>query len=197
VIYSTQHLINGLQAITAPHGSRYSVFVKLDKTPGDYTIRVTSSGLNQKVAGYATLSYGHGSYTNSIPYINYAGVNTTANVVYNNDNSIIPFQADPPAQHSDATHVLSIGRITNAWTWSLNGNNPYGEPLELEYPLLWAPTSSPNPNLTITTTNGSWVDIIIIIEPLQPSHPIHKHSNKGYLIVSAYRTRCSDDVNIL
>jgi hypothetical protein len=160
--------------------------VKLDKTPGDYTIRVTSSGLNQKVAGYATLSYGYGSYTNSTPYINYAGVNTTADVIFNDDNSYIPFPNDSPAQQSDVTHILNIVMITNAWTWSLNGNNPYGEPLELEYPLLWAPTSSPNPNLTITTTNGSWVDIVMIIDPLQPSHPIHKHSNKAYIIASSH-----------
>jgi hypothetical protein len=163
-------------------GSRYSVFIKLDKTPGDYTIRVASSGLNQKISGFATLSYGSGPKISSTPSIDYAGGNTTSSIRFNNDNAIIPFPADAPAQKADATHILEIGRVTNAWTWSLNGNNPFGGPLDFVTPLLWDPKSA-NENLTITTTNGSWVDIIMIINPLQPSHPIHKHSNKGYYIV--------------
>lgn len=38
-------------------------------------------------------------------------------------------------------------------------------------------------NLTVTTKNNTWVDLIFrVITPGQPPHPIHKHSNKGFII---------------
>ena len=39
------------------NGERFSAMVKLDKPPGDYTIRVANSGADQIISGYATLSY--------------------------------------------------------------------------------------------------------------------------------------------
>ena len=38
-----------VEQIVIPNGNRYSVFVKLDKPVGDYTIRVTNAGVNQIV----------------------------------------------------------------------------------------------------------------------------------------------------
>jgi hypothetical protein len=159
----------------------------LDNTPGDYTIRVASSGLNQKIAGYATLSYGSGSYKNSKASIDYGGSNTTADVRFLDTATLIPFPAEAPAQKADATFKLALQRVENAWTWSLNDAGiPFGSPLDLVTPLLWDPTSAVNGNLTISTKNGSWVDIVLISGPGNPSHPIHKHSNKGYIIVRVF-----------
>jgi Multicopper oxidase len=58
--------------------------------------------------------------------------------------------------------------------------------LETETPLLFDSTSAEamNPNLTITTKMGQWVDLIVQVEspPIQPAHPLHKHSNKAFVI---------------
>lgn len=170
------------QAITFPHGSRISTLIKLDQKPGDYTIRVASSGLNQKVSGFGTLKYanGFGRQINIPPYIDYAGVNTTANVTFFNSAAAAPFIPSKPSQTVDATHMLGLSRVTDAWVWSLNGSS-FGPPLELRTPLLFDPKGA-IPNLSILSNNGTWVDLVLTINGLQPSHPIHKHSNKGYLI---------------
>ncbi|KAL4799145.1 Cupredoxin [Aspergillus venezuelensis] len=45
-----------------------------------------------------------------------------------------------------------------------------------------AQTRAGRENLTIATQNGTWVDIIFdVTNPLQPPHPIHKHSNKFFV----------------
>ncbi|RFU31991.1 hypothetical protein B7463_g4366, partial [Scytalidium lignicola] len=171
-----------VQAMTFPHGSRYSTLIKLDQAPGDYTIRVASSGLNQKVSGFGTLSYdnGHRKPINVKPFIDYGGVNTTASVIFFNAALASPFISSPPAQTADVTHFLALNRVADAWVWSLNGSS-FGPPLELRKPLLFDPTSA-IPNLSILSNNGTWIDLIMVLGGLQPSHPIHKHSNKGYLI---------------
>jgi hypothetical protein len=74
-----------------------------------------------------------------------------------------------------------------AWQWALNDNNPFNESLEDITPLLWQPNQLANTGLSITTKNGTWVDLILVATitgGLQPPHPIHKHSNKAHIIVS-------------
>jgi hypothetical protein len=40
-----------------------------------------------------------------------------------------------------------------------------------------------DPNVVIKTKNATWVDLVLINPgPLGPGHPIHKHSNKGYIV---------------
>ncbi|KAH8815504.1 conidial pigment biosynthesis oxidase Arb2/brown2 [Xylogone sp. PMI_703] len=171
-----------VQAMTFPHGVRLSTLIKLDQTPGDYTIRVASSGLNQKVSGFGSISYmnGHHKSVNVKPFIDYAGVNTTADVTFFNGALASPFKPDPPSKTVDATHFLALNRVTDAYVWSLNGSS-FGPPLERVKPLLFDPKSA-LPNLAIASNNGTWVDLILTLTGLQPSHPIHKHSNKAYLI---------------
>lgn len=36
--------------------------------------------------------------------------------------------------------------------------------------------------LDIRTKNGSWVDLIIKTEGITPPHPIHKHSNRFFVL---------------
>jgi hypothetical protein len=54
--------------------------------------------------------------------------------------------------------------------------------------MLWNPQSQANSSLVIATQNGTWVDIIFDVSgsatTLQPGHPIHKHSNMVYVLVS-------------
>ncbi|TAQ87647.1 hypothetical protein B7494_g4011 [Chlorociboria aeruginascens] len=172
-----------VDAITFPHGSRYSALIQLNQEPGDYTIRVASSGLNQKVSGFATLSYTNGGGKAQTPAasIDYGGVNTTASIVFYNAITASPYNPIAPSQNVDVTHILNIGRVADAWVWGLNGTS-FTMNLEDATPLLFDPSSAPA-DLTIATNNGSWVDLIFNIStPGQPSHPIHKHSTKMFLI---------------
>jgi FtsP/CotA-like multicopper oxidase with cupredoxin domain len=177
--------------IQLPNGNRFSALVKLDKPVGDYTIRVANLGLNQVISGFATLSYkgsthkGSGHNTNSTPYINYAGQNVTTDVVFFDDTKTVPFPPSAPAPTADAIYFFHISRFGASWKWTLSGKESYGLNLDTEAPLLFDPTSAEamNPNLTITTKMGQWVDLVIQVAfPLQPPHPLHKHSNKAFII---------------
>jgi hypothetical protein len=145
--------------MTLSHGSRHSVLIQLNKPAKDYTIRVAGDGLNQKVFATALLSYADGTHTvEPKPSINYAGVNTTADVRFLNDRTIVPFPPVRPSQTADQTFKLLLNRTGAAWQWSLNNNSPFNESLEDLTPLLWDPKQIPE--LTISTKNGTWVDLI-------------------------------------
>ena len=175
------------------NGERYSAMVQLDKVPRDYTIRVANSGADQIISGYATLSYKNGTKNNtSVPYIDYGGVNTTADVIPLDKTILVPFPASAPAPTADATYILNLGRKGANQNWTLNGNATYGLDQDFNAPLLFSPESphALNPNFTIRTKNNTWIDIILQVEltpatPAQPAHPVHKHSNKAYIIGSA------------
>jgi hypothetical protein len=149
--------------MTLSHGSRHSVLVQLDKAAKDYTIdytiRVAGDGLNQKVFGSALLSYAYGSHkVDPKPSINYAGANTTADVRFLKDRTVVPFPAPYISPSVDSTYKLLINHTGFAWEWTLNANSAFNESLEDMTPLLWDPT--PLKDLTITTKNGTWVDMI-------------------------------------
>jgi hypothetical protein len=138
--------------------------VQLNKPAKDYTIRVAGDGLNQKVFVSGVLSYCNGTHTNTPkPYINYAGANTSADVTFLTDATVVPFPPVHPAQVADQTYKLLLNRTGAAWQWSLNGNMPYNESLEDITPLLYDPNEIANTNLVITTKNGTWVDLIYIV----------------------------------
>ncbi|KAJ5161553.1 hypothetical protein N7492_006945 [Penicillium capsulatum] len=178
-----------VDALTLNNGGRYSCLVKLNQTPGDYPITVANAGLNQKIAGYATFSYLHGDTSvSSHPSINYGGVGTGKDVISFDETTIDMLVPSQPKAHPDETFVLTTDRIQHAWKWSLNGNHSYGLALEDMKPLLWQPSSAVDSPLVISTRNNTWVDIIFALSgnasTLQPSHPMHKHSNRVYVLVS-------------
>ena len=182
------------------NGERYSAMVKLDKPAGDYTIRVANKAADQILSGFATLRYTnatdgyHGASaksnsSTSKPYINYAGGNVSASVVPLDLTKLVPFPASAPAPTADATHILKFGRLGANYAWTLSGNATYPENRDYDSPLLFNPDSpaANNNSLIIRTKNGTWVDIVMQIvlndaAPAQPAHPIHKHSNKAYII---------------
>ena len=173
-------------------GERYSAMVKLDKTPGDYTIRVANQNADQLISGFAMLSYKHGSSNvKSSPYITYGGLNVTADVVPLNETLLVPYPPSAPASVANSTYTMNLGRLGSNYQWTLNGNVTYAQNQDDDTPLLF----NPNPkdgldsNHTISTKNGAWVDIILQVHldaatPAQPAHPVHKHSNKAYIIGS-------------
>ncbi|KAH8432996.1 Glc7p regulatory subunit [Aspergillus melleus] len=172
-------------------GERYSVMVKLDKKPRDYTIRVMDTGLTQIIGSYATLRYKGGGRddTGEIQaVINYGGLNTTAVVTLDRDH-LPPYPPSPPAAHSDALHLLNTHRWHNAWKYTMTGGGMYAEDRSAYAPLLYHPNSADamHESLVIRTKNGSWVDLVIQVgslpeQPQEFPHVMHKHTGKTWQI---------------
>ncbi|KAJ5925493.1 hypothetical protein N7454_008132 [Penicillium verhagenii] len=175
-----------VQALTINNGARYSALIQLNQTPGNYSITAANSGLNQKIAAFGTLSYKHGHAVKSTPYINYGAIDLSTDVVTFDETTIEMLIPSQPSQEPDATHILTVGRIQQAWKWSLNGNHTYDLAFEADTPFLWDPQSAAKSPLTITTKNNTWVDIVFSLtgnaSMLQPGHPLHKHSNRVYVL---------------
>lgn len=171
------------------NGERYSAMVRLDQRLANYTMRVAGNG-NQVISGFATLSYlgSEQSSYQSVPYIDYGGINTTESVIVLNTTHLPPYPPILPAEVADEFHLLTLGRLNSSWEWTLDGTTFLPATLSSMKPALYDP-SSPDlaPTLKITTKNDTWIDIVfqLAIPPptlLQPPHPIHKHSNKAFLI---------------
>lgn len=146
---------------------------------------MTSNGLNQIAAGYATLSYkGSTHSTESTASVNHAGLNTTFPFTSFAEAAVKPFEAIKPAADVDQTIILDLQQWKQSWQWSLSGKDSFAA-LEQVTPLLFDPNSelAQNTDLVYKTKNGSWVHIIITsAQPSSPPHPIHKHSNKFFVI---------------
>lgn len=178
-----------VDAVMLANGRRYSVLVKLDQLAGDYTARSVIMGLSQINNATAIMSYtGPRSQTKpSTPYVNLVGQGTTpATRIFNSTAQIVPFPVETPAPKADQTYILKLEHFDASYRWTL-GNSSFPLSLEEAHPMLFA-----NPNdihkqeqdLTIRTKNGTWIDLIFTVTapPVQPPHPIHKHSNKFFVI---------------
>ncbi|OJZ89892.1 multicopper oxidase [Aspergillus luchuensis CBS 106.47] len=175
-----------VDAVTVPVASRYSVMVPLksEDQAGDYTIRVANNYANQLINGTAVLSYDTATpkqIGTSQPYINEAGANATASTVILNETDVIPFPVVAPATKADRTYILNVHNANSSYTWTLGNQYPVSNE-ELRPPVLFN-LSSISPAYSAMTENGTWVDLIINITTSgQPQHPIHKHSNKYFVI---------------
>ncbi|GKT49756.1 laccase abr2 [Colletotrichum spaethianum] len=175
-----------VEAVDITNGDRYSVMVKLDK-PGDFTMRMVSLTMPQMFAGYATLSYRDPKKAQppskaSIAYINDVGANTTANVRFFDQAKMKAFPPAPIAPIADQTVKVSMRVAGQSYNWALN-DTIYPMGLDNETPLLFQPDPERHNNVTITTKNGTWVDLIFQAAAFpMPPHPIHKHGNKMYLL---------------
>lgn len=186
-----------VEAIQIYNGARYSVMIKLDKPPGNYSIRVADTGGDQVISGFATLRYAGASQSSkpqsigpsSSGYIDYGGNNVTADVRQITIDPIPAFNVPSPAKTADQIHFTQLSRSGGAYLWTLSGRELF-IPEEYAYSPILQNDNQPltvNENAAIRTLNGTWVDIVlqVILEdttPVQPPHPIHKHSNKAYLI---------------
>lgn len=172
-----------VNAINIPNASRYSVLVPLNKPAGDYSIRMVSGSAQQILNTTAILRYNAIPQLNrpSNPWVTITGQNATVNTIFLNDTTVVPYPAVTPSPTADDTYKLTIGRYNDSYRWTL-GNDSYALQLEESEPLLFNQTSIPN-DLIIRTKNNTWVDLIMQVNaPIQPAHPIHKHSNKHFVI---------------
>ncbi|KAF2465641.1 uncharacterized protein BDR25DRAFT_295302 [Lindgomyces ingoldianus] len=194
------HYIQPLKvdAISVANGDRYSVFVQLNKRASNYGIRLASTALTQLINTYAVLSYdgGFGNYKNSttdaytvssIPSINIAGAGASDNAAFFSQAAMVSFPPEfpQPVPAVDQTFIMDIKTVGASYVWALN-STPFDQTIDEENPpLLYKQPSASNPggDITITTLNNTWVDLIFTVTTLnQPPHPIHKHSNKGFII---------------
>jgi FtsP/CotA-like multicopper oxidase with cupredoxin domain len=168
-------------------GARYSVMVKLDKPRGrQYTIRVNNILVNQMLTGSAILSYssldGTVSPQPSVPYIDRFGYTVSPDLVTFQGVEAPPFPAVTPSTNVNKTFVLDVGRWGTSYSWTVNGKAAYpSEAAGNQEPLLFYPHLA-HPNHTISTLNNTWVDLVFRATPFNPTHPIHKHSNKAFVI---------------
>ncbi|KAM5446184.1 hypothetical protein McanCB49686_008082 [Microsporum canis] len=178
-----------VNAISVTNGDRYSFLVHLTDA-GDYTIRQAATLAVQLLSGQGTLSYRrkHQPPTNqtSMPHIDDAGRPLSADVVFFDQAAQKPYPAFPVGQKADQTFILEIGNTELAYKWSLNGTS-LPLTLDADDPILFKPQPNLMNNLTITTRNNTWVDLIFVATQVpQPPHPIHKHGNKMWLLGSGH-----------
>ncbi|SPO07734.1 related to laccase precursor [Cephalotrichum gorgonifer] len=174
-----------VEAISVTNGDRFSILVKLDKEPGDYTIRMASTAAAQMLSGYATLSYAEGGRNEaSAGYINDVGKNTTASVRFFDQAAMRSFPPETVSPTADQTYKLGLRVAGASYQWALN-NTIYPSHLDNENPILFNPQREDEGqhNVTISTQNGTWVDLVFVAETFpMPPHPIHKHGNRMWLI---------------
>ncbi|KAJ5581528.1 Multicopper oxidase type 2 [Penicillium sp. DV-2018c] len=172
-----------VNALTIPNSNRYSVLVPLDKPRGDYTVRMASASVQQILNTTAIWRYQGPRQLNrpSNPWILVNNLNATTTTVFLNESLVVPFPAIAPSTDIAQTFFLHVSQVGTAYRWRL-GNSSYGLELEEAQPLLFNQHSIPS-DLIIRTKNNTWVDIIIQVDTImQPMHPIHKHSNKHFII---------------
>ncbi|KAL7941086.1 multicopper oxidase [Trichoderma barbatum] len=174
-----------VNAISVTNGDRYSFLVNLLEA-GDYTIRHANTLAVQIISGQATLSYRNTGRLIKTPtqYISDSGLPLSPDVVFYNQTLQKSYPASPVGQKADQTFILEMGNTDAAYKWSLNGTS---DPLTTEdgNPVLFSPQPGLVNNLTITTRNNTWIDLIFVTAQFpQPPHPIHKHGNKMWLIGS-------------
>jgi FtsP/CotA-like multicopper oxidase with cupredoxin domain len=175
--------------VVVSNGDRISFFIKLDQTPGDYTLRVANAGLNQVFSGFGVVSYkgGNDAFL-GVASLNYGNQNLTEIVPFN-PALAAPYPPNVPATSADRSFVLDIQKSpeqpTEAWAWTLSGTDSYNQTNDDgQIPLLFQDVSQiPASDLILETYSNEWVDLIIKISgPIAEPHPIHKHANKFYMI---------------
>lgn len=172
-----------VNAINIGNANRYSVMVPLNQDPGEYTITMVSGDGQQIINTTAIMRYEGSPSSNLIsdPWVTIDGNNATTETVFLDDDTVVPFPVVSPATDADELFILNVHRFNASYLWTL-GNSSFNLELEESQPLLFNQHSIPS-DLIIRTKNGSWVDLIIQVDTaIQAAHPIHKHSNKHFVI---------------
>ena len=176
-----------VQALNFTNGDRYSVFVKTDQ-PGEYKLRVSSTSALQMITGYGILSVNGitgDRASASKAHIDEAGGPKSPSVHFFNPIKAVPYPAIPMTQPADILYTLNMYQDGATYLWALNTTGFMPDDFEDETPILLEPDSRTPNNVTITTRNGTWVDMVFITADVaSPAHPIHKHGNKMYLVGS-------------
>ncbi|KAL7417735.1 Cupredoxin [Mrakia frigida] len=183
-------------------GERYAVFVKLDKAAGSsYNIRAAANVLPQVLTGYALLSYEpttpkrdhkkhRGTKTNSTVSPPTATASSLASIAYGGEpldpSNYTLFNASyhppypsnpPPLGEANVTIQLDLS-LQSATVWVMN-RQPWKT---LDTPILFDPSTPVGSNLSFAYESNDVVDLVMTVEAGQPSHPVHKHGVKGWIV---------------
>ncbi|KAF7196566.1 Laccase 1 [Pseudocercospora fuligena] len=128
----------------------------------------------------------------SRPYFTYGGfpVQPGPGTILLNQTSpgVVPFPNVPPSQNVQQTRIFYMSRFQAPYLWTVDGDQSYPEyptAYAQDRPLLYYPNSQEanNNNLVVKTRNGTWVDLVfVVLDLFGPPHPMHKHSNKAYIV---------------
>ncbi|ORY10495.1 conidial pigment biosynthesis oxidase Arb2/brown2 [Clohesyomyces aquaticus] len=179
-------------------GERYSILVKLDQKPRDYTIRVPDNGLTQVLNAVATLRYqGSTDHSETQGLVSYGGLSETPVVTMDREN-LPPYPPHAPAAQASDMHVMNTQRWYAPWKYTMSKGavdtgGIWGEDRGAYTPLLHNPEHelAHNESLIIRTKNGSWVDLVVQVgsHPKQPQefpHAMHKHAQKMWKIGGSF-----------
>jgi FtsP/CotA-like multicopper oxidase with cupredoxin domain len=174
-----------VDAIPIQNGARFSVLVRLQDL-GNFNMRLSSIGASQSLSNYAVLSYNDAGQpapnTPSVAYINDIGVGTSPNVRIFTQSQMRMFPAQTIPETADDTFVLSMIAAGQTYLWALN-NTIYPLTHQQEPALLFNPQPFVSNNVTISTRNNTWVDLVFVTATWpQPPHPMHKHAGKMFMI---------------
>lgn len=135
------------------------------------------------------------SQNGSQPFFTYGGFPVQpgpgTNLLNSSTPGIVPFPNIPPARDVQQTRIFHMSRFQAPYLWTVDGDESYPEmptPYSADEPLLYYPNSANanNNNLVVKTQNGTWIDLVfVVLDPFGPPHPMHKHSNKAYIIGQA------------
>jgi FtsP/CotA-like multicopper oxidase with cupredoxin domain len=175
-----------VQALVMTNGDRYSVLVHTSK-PGDYKIRVHANSAPQIITGHALLSIKGlkgGDSSESKAHIDLVGNPINEDVVLFNHQKASPFPPEPIPEKANALFRLDMFADGASYLWAMNSSRLM--PSDLEHrnpPTLFSPQPYISNNVTITTKNNTWIDLVFFAAAFpMPPHPIHKHGNKMYEI---------------
>lgn len=174
-----------VQVLWVSNGDRYSVLVK-PKRPGKFQIRCHANSAPQTIIGNAILHVPGIIFNPPTPkqYIDIIGNPLSPDVVVFNQTIAYPHPAEPIAERADDLYVLNMKLDGASYRWALNSSGL--DPITLDHtlpPLLFSPNTTKMENVTITTRNNTWVDLVFFASVFpMPPHPIHKHGVKMYQI---------------
>ncbi|KAF0644268.1 hypothetical protein FPSE5266_12191 [Fusarium pseudograminearum] len=171
-------------------GERISILVHLDKSPGDYAIRLSSLRTEQVIQGLGILRYPSKTNDNEItkiptsrPWVHLNGTLMSTSSTSMDEMKLAPFPARPPPPTSDQTVKLFINMTgPSAWSLGLGSHQAFRQQLP---PVLWEEDSRGSTTLGAQNVlrNGSVVDIIFENGAnVTSQHPFHKHNHKAWII---------------
>lgn len=179
-----------VQALIVENGTRFAVLVRAHKV-GDFKIRANANSAPQMIIGHAVLSVKGGGPEaaapdgESAPYIDIAGNPLSDDVAVFSVDAAAPYPDDPVPPSADATHVLHMRLAGASYEWAMNTTKFLLTSISTrpELPRLFRPEPHPRGNVTLSTANGTWVDLVLLADTFpMPGHPVHKHGNKMYKI---------------
>ncbi|KAK3358726.1 multicopper oxidase-domain-containing protein [Lasiosphaeria hispida] len=178
-----------VHAIQINNGDRYSILVQLNN-PGKYPVRIASVQNSQVMYSSATLLYsvdetGPAPERPTVPYVKNNGLPASNATVYYSQPKQKQFVEEPIGQVANQTYKLFMRTAGPSFSWALNKTTLPAAVLDhgSEPVVLFEPKINNLDNTTITTKNGTWVDLILITDTIpMPPHPIHKHGNKMWQI---------------